>query len=209
MNELQYKEWHDKSQKFHLLWFLFLGGIMVVGYAYGIGKEFTAQAAKYGLQALPLQATRLITRELLPVNVGLTLATLSPILGFFANYKLKQSTLANTAQKKILIHTRLKSLFIVTPFLLASGIILALLLAYFSTEYKNFTDLVNIKDYIESIVKAFLFTLALSLLAFVEIKFFFRESQVVRRIVVCVTAVIINSATILVVDLGVGRFLLT
>ncbi len=214
MDKLQYKDWYDKSRKFHLLWLLFLGGIIVIGYAYGIGKEITGQVvatelSEYKIQHLTLQIACLsLTRRLIPVAVGLTLACLLPLLGIFAHYMMQKSELSGVDQIRILISTRLKSLLIAAPILTVAGIVTSLSSAYFATKYRNLsTDLISIKDYFEPFVIVLLFVIVLSVLSFMEMKFFFKE-KVAIRIGICITAIIINTLTILVIDAGISHLLL-
>ena len=213
MDKLQYKDWYNKSRKFHLLWFLFLGGIIVIGYAYCAGKGIAGQIvddfSKYNLQYLTLQTAYLsLTKGLIPLGVGATLACLSPLLGIFAHYMMQKSELSGIDQRRILISTRLKSLLIAAPILTIAGIVTSLSSAYFATKYRNLsTDLISIKDYFEPFVIVLLFVIVLSVLSFMEIKLFFKE-KVAIRIGVCITAIIINTLTIMFIDFGISHLLL-
>ncbi len=213
MDKLQYKDWYNKSRKFHLLWLLFLGGIIVIGYAYGIGKVIAGQTAaelsKSNLQHLIFQiACSSLTKDLIPLGVGATLAWLSPLLGIFAHYMMQKSELSGIDQRRILITARLKSLLIAAPILTIAGIVTSLSSAYFATKYRNLsTDLISIKDYFEPFAIVLLFVIVLSVLSFMEIKFFFKE-KVAIRIGVCITAIIINTLTIIIMDFGIRHLLL-
>ena len=211
--QLQYKDWYDKSRKFHLLWFLFLGSIIVIGYAYGIGKviagQIVTELSKYNLQYLTLQiAQSSLTKGLIPLGVGATLACLSPLLGIFAHYMMQKSELSGVDQRRILITTRLKSLLITAPVLTIAGIVTSLSSAYFATKYRNLsTDLISIKDCFEPFVIVLLFVIVLSVLSFMEIKFFSKEKLAIR-IGVCITAIIINTLTIMFMDFGIRHLIL-
>jgi len=204
--------WYEKSRKFHLIWFLFLGAFLVITYAFQEGKNVVHQAGialgEFDAQDLALQAARIsLTREFIPVKISLTLAWLSPLLGTIMYSMLAKSELSSTEKTTILINSRIRALKIVTPILYVAGLAVGLTSAYLMSQQTIINGLLNTKDYLVSIFKITSFFVVLSFLAYLEIKYFLKENGVGRRTVVCIVTIIVNTTAVLAADYFINSVL--
>jgi|GEM_PF-5386469 len=212
MNEMSIKNWQDKSNKFFIVWLLFLGGISVIGYGINSGIELVKQAnstlSQYNSQALILEAFRLsFIREFFPVNLGLTFAWLIPPLGVVAYYMLEKSELSQTQIKEILIRTIRYSMLLAVPAFLFLGLTTSLTTAFFTAEQGNLSALFNLKDYIEMLAKSILFISTVYALSWLGSKFLNRMQNLGKRIALCFCNMLVASLAIIFIDYGVSYLL--
>ena len=183
---------------------------MVLSYSFNAAKDLVHQTAtqcsKFGCpEVLILQMVRIsLTRELIPVNLGLTLGLLSPLLSIFAYSMVGRSELPIINQENVLVRTHVKSLLMVTPVLCLCGITAAMIAVYSGSSYKNISDLIDFVDYIQSISRSLALGLALSGLAFLQIKMLYKITKLGRRIAVCVISILVNYLAIIALNVGIG-----
>ena len=181
---------------------------MVLGNAFGIAKDLVHQTAlklsKFGGENFILGMTRMgLMRESIPVNLGMVLGFLSPVLGIFAYHMIGRSELPIMDQENVLVRTHVRSLLIIAPVLLIAGVTTFLITAYFESPYKNINDLINFVDYVLSFSKSLAFWVTLSGLVFYEIKLLYKSTTFVKQIAVCILSILLNHAAIISVDVGI------
>lgn len=187
---------------------------MVLGAAFHSAKDLVHQLAsqlsKFGAdgEKYILEMARVaLVQEGIPVNLGLILGFLSPVLGICAYHMMVRSELPITDQENVLVRTHVRSLLIMTPVLLIAGVATSLITAYFVSPYKNFTNLINFSGYIQSVSKSLVFCLTLSGLAFYEIKLLYKIATFWKRCAVCVVSILVNQSAIISIDVGITHLL--
>jgi hypothetical protein len=207
----QHEFWHKKSRQFHMFWFVFLGGLMVLEYAFRTGLSITDQAAfqfsKFSSEILMLKAVRMFITRIMPIHLGTTLGFLSPLLAIFACHMLAKSEMPIMDQEKILVQTHIRSMLITSPVLFLVEIITALITGYFVSSYGNLADLIDSADYIRSFILGIAFLLSLSGLALLEIRFLYKSTKLKTRIAVCIASNVVNLFAIMVVNNGIIKLL--
>jgi hypothetical protein len=208
MKQPQHEFWYARSRWFHLVWFSFLGGMMVLGYAFDTGKDYVHQLAlqlsKFCSEDIILQIARMdLTRQAIPVHLCLSLGFLSPLLGICAYHMMVRSELPIMEQEDVLVRTHVRSLLIITPVLLLCGVAASLIKAYFKNPYMNLNDLINFTDYIRSLYMSLTLGITLSGLAFFEIKLLYKSAKLKKQIAVCVVSILVNYFAIIAVYFGI------
>lgn len=161
-------------------------------------SRFGAEASSMGIVLISL------TREVIPLLLGLVLAFMIPFLNILAYYMIARSELPRKDQQNILLRTHIKSTLIVTPALLLGGLTTAFIAAYFQSPLININELINFDDYILCICKCMSFTLALIVLEFFEIMILYRRKKLIELLAVCIISIIVNSSVIVAFDSGIG-----
>lgn len=200
--------WYSKSRQFHLLWFSFLGGMMVLGFSFHSARDFvgqvSSQLSKYGAEAFTIDLAQVaLVRESIPVGLGLILAFLSPLLSICAYYMIRRSELSTLDQRNILSRSHIKAIMVITPILLFGALATALITVYCESVYKKFYILFNIYDLTHAIFKVLLLELVLLGLVFLEIKILYKIKGLLKLIAVCFLSIHINTYAIIAVDYGI------
>ena len=189
-----------------MLWFVFLGGLEVLTYAFRAGMSLAYQAAfqlaRLSSEILTMKAVGMSLTRIMPVHWGITLGLLSPFLSVFACHMLAKSEMPIIDQEEILVRTHLRSMLITAPVLFLIGIITALITGYFFSPYGNFADLIDLADYARFFILGIAFLLSLSVLVFFEIKFLYKATKLKTRVAVCIASLAVNFFAIIAVDLG-------
>jgi hypothetical protein len=200
--------WYSRSRQFHLLWFLFLGGLMLLGSSFHFTRDSVAklssQLSKYGAGDFTIEAVRIaLLREFIPISLGLIFAFLSPLLSIFAYYMIERSELSTHDKRDVLYRSHVKAILATSPILLFGSIIIGLTTVYFASTSKKFYDLFNFYDCLHGIFKVLLFEVVLLGVIFLETKILCTIKGLLKLITICFLYIYINAYVIIAIDYGI------
>lgn len=195
------------SKRFHLFWLLIIGGILESFDACTTGIEVLKQAeenlAIFQAEHLTLEAVVMSLREIVPVKVGVMLASLSPIVGIFDWLKIKKADAPDMEKRSILTSSRIKSLILSTPVLVMLGLLISIGSAYWaSSGQQDLSSVRPLHDFSVSIARGLIFGVGLAMLGMVQIQAFFKWPKIVPIILVSILVMILNLAAIILLDYG-------
>jgi hypothetical protein len=200
-------------KRFHLFWLLIIGGILELFDAYTTGREVLRLGeqtlAKFQAEGFALGAAVMgLTREFMPVQVGVMLAWLSPVIGTFEYLKIKKADVSEAEKRKLLLLSRIKSLILATPVLIVLGLSVSIGFAYWASSGQQYLSALHpIEDFSVSIGKGLIFGGGLGLLGLIQIRAFFKWPKIAPVILVSILVVILNLAAIIFLDYGVIKLL--
>lgn len=210
MADPELKYWQSKSRIFHLVWFSFLNGLLLLELAFNGAPSLVDQTAAnlsdFGSESIIPQSARMALQVIVPLQQGWSLAFWSPLLSITAFYMLGRSKLPSITQQHILLRTHIRFMLSVTPVALPLCLTAALFSAYIASpeRVRNFHESLYPANYVQCTISATSFAMALCVLAYLEIKALYKSTNLPMRIAVCVLfSIVVNPIAVIAVDSGI------
>ena len=200
-----------KINKIPFIWLLLLGSIYVVFDAYSLGINVVQQSkstlAEFDAQQHAFETAALgLSREIIPIQVCLMLAYLSPLIGIFEYFKVKKIDVTDHDKWRFLIKSRFKSLIIITPILVLLGLAISLLSAYFATT-SHILSSTGYDDFAISMIKGMILGASIVPWGFIQIRLFFKWSKIAPIVLVYILITLLSSAMIIFLDHGISSIM--